>query len=237
MGGERPLVMRGVLSKVEPSPPLRRPRRRRRTQSEVIQRLVDAAHQHFNERGYTATTTKDIAATADVSETLLYRHFGSKAGLFDQVIFDPFDHIAQRFLNPAGTGPGPTLDLAGAKVFLDQFLTFLDGNHRLLRDLLVKGIAETADDRSEARLDGMRRHYREAAKQLEALYQETGQPCPLDPDIAVRLALGMVISASLMGEWLFPDGAPDQDRLAANIRLMMIRALAPAKAATDGSPG
>ncbi|MEA1652901.1 TetR/AcrR family transcriptional regulator [Nitrospirillum sp. BR 11164] len=197
----------------------------------MIQRLVDAAHQHFNERGYAATTTKDIAATADVSETLLYRHFGSKAGLFDQVVFNPFDHIAQQFLNPTGSGPGLTLDLAVAKAILDQFLTFLDGNNRLLRDLLVKGGAETADEGNEARLAGMRHHYGEAARQLRALYQAADQPCPLDPDIAVRLALGMVIAASVMGDWLFPDGAPDRELLAANIKLMMIRALAPGKEA------
>ncbi|MFV3075520.1 TetR/AcrR family transcriptional regulator [Niveispirillum fermenti] len=209
-----------------PGAPARPPRRRRRSQQEIITRILAAAQQQFNEHGYSAATTKEIARQADVSETLLYRHFKSKAGLFDQVVFDPFDILASQLLGARDKTRDWNIDPAQGRVLLERMLGFLEQNRTLLCDLAVKGLAETADERAEQRLDGMRRHYRIAASQVEAFHRARGHACPVDPDIAVRLSLGMLLSSVLFSEWLFPDGAPPRDRLVENIRLMMVRALA-----------
>ena len=52
----------------------------------------------FSEKGYYSTTTKEIARVADVNELTLFRHFGSKANLFQlttehYVIDAQVDHI------------------------------------------------------------------------------------------------------------------------------------------------
>ena len=39
----------------------------------------------FAEKGFAATTTKDLAKAADVSEALLYRHFPSKESLYEHI--------------------------------------------------------------------------------------------------------------------------------------------------------
>ena len=63
--------------------------RRRRARGEPRRLLLEAATDLFNERGYSAST-RDIADRANVSETLMFRYFGSKAGLFHEAMVRPF---------------------------------------------------------------------------------------------------------------------------------------------------
>ena len=51
--------------------------------------ILAAAHDEFSERGYARATTRSIAERAGVAEPLLFRHFGSKAALFNEVVFGP----------------------------------------------------------------------------------------------------------------------------------------------------
>lgn len=212
----------------EPISPVARPsRRRRRSQTEVVQRIVDAARAVFTELGYSAATTRDIARRADVSETLLFRHFGSKASLFDQVVFTPFDQLANQFLSAheaAGTTATPSAD----RDFLRAFLGFLDRHRILLTTLAVKGLAETDDERASVRLAAMRSHYSRAAALLGIGQRAGGQPPELDPDLGVRLGFGMILAASLFSEWLFPEGPPPEARLIDGIDHMLTSALVPA---------
>lgn len=46
-----------------------------------VERLLDAAARAFADRGYAATTTRDIAARAGLSPAGVYVHFGSKEAL------------------------------------------------------------------------------------------------------------------------------------------------------------
>ncbi|BBZ60823.1 hypothetical protein MMON_21240 [Mycolicibacterium monacense] len=59
--------------------------------------LLDAARDLFARKDYRATTTREIAEAADVSEYLLFRHFGSKAGLFREALVVPFTTFLDDF--------------------------------------------------------------------------------------------------------------------------------------------
>jgi AcrR family transcriptional regulator len=50
------------------------------------QRLLDAALELFSSQGYTATTTRQIAASAGVTEAVIYRHFPNKEDLYWAVL-------------------------------------------------------------------------------------------------------------------------------------------------------
>jgi AcrR family transcriptional regulator len=67
----------------QPPPPLstRRDRRIERQRREIM----DAAAHIFAEKGYAATTTKDIALAADVGESTLYNYFASKHDLLMEI--------------------------------------------------------------------------------------------------------------------------------------------------------
>ena len=49
-------------------------------------RILDAALDLFSEKGYEASTTKEIAERAVVNEVTLFRHFGSKENIFVQLV-------------------------------------------------------------------------------------------------------------------------------------------------------
>jgi AcrR family transcriptional regulator len=59
--------------------------------------LLDAARELFARRDYRATTTREIAEAAGVTEYLLFRHFGSKAGLFREALVLPFTSFVDDF--------------------------------------------------------------------------------------------------------------------------------------------
>ncbi len=51
-------------------------------------KIIDAALELFATNGYTTTTTKLIADAAGVNEVTIFRHFGNKEALFQEVIRD-----------------------------------------------------------------------------------------------------------------------------------------------------
>lgn len=48
--------------------------------------ILVAARELFEKKGFAATTTREIAAQAGVSEVTLFRHFSTKRALFDQTL-------------------------------------------------------------------------------------------------------------------------------------------------------
>lgn len=64
-----------------PAPPVRRLRR-----AERREQILDAATRAFARAGYAATGLDDIAAEAELTRAMLYRHFDSKADLYRAVL-------------------------------------------------------------------------------------------------------------------------------------------------------
>src|SRR3954452_735730 len=48
-------------------------------------RILEAALELFGERGYHAVSVAEIGARAGIAKSVLYHHFGSKAGLFEAI--------------------------------------------------------------------------------------------------------------------------------------------------------
>src|SRR5580704_16224374 len=48
--------------------------------------IVEAAVPLFARKGFAGTTTKEIAEAARVSEALVYKHFPSKAALYEEIV-------------------------------------------------------------------------------------------------------------------------------------------------------
>lgn len=69
----------------------------RRPPGEARRLLLDAARELFARKDYRSTTTREIAESAGVTEYLLFRHFGSKAGLFREALVLPFTSIVDEF--------------------------------------------------------------------------------------------------------------------------------------------
>ncbi|MCU4185246.1 TetR family transcriptional regulator [Acidiferrimicrobium sp. IK] len=75
-------------------------------------RILDAARQEFGDRGFAATTVRDIARRAGVDPSLVLQHYGSKAALFTAAIQLPAgepseaaEHLAEVLKVRAGPLP------------------------------------------------------------------------------------------------------------------------------------
>lgn len=75
------------------------------TEKAVEQRLLDAAIQLFTERGYTATSVREIVERAGVTKPALYYHFASKEDLYLAILNDlarHTDEVIARSRVPSG---------------------------------------------------------------------------------------------------------------------------------------
>ena len=89
------------------------------------QRIIDAALQLFTQKGVDATTTRHIAAAAEIAEGTLYRHFESKEALAKDLFEGEFLPFAQK-LQEVSKGTGSTLSKIAATVH--HFYQAFDGD-------------------------------------------------------------------------------------------------------------
>jgi AcrR family transcriptional regulator len=64
--------------------------KKRRPTGEPRRLILVAARDLFARRGYSDTSTRELADRAEVSETLIFRYFGSKSMLFREALVVPF---------------------------------------------------------------------------------------------------------------------------------------------------
>jgi AcrR family transcriptional regulator len=93
------------------APAVRRPRR---PAAERRRQILDAARTLFAERGFHATTTRDLAAAADINDALLYRYFPDKQAIL-AALMDEAVEIFQSLPKPPDQAALP----------LDQLLEFM----------------------------------------------------------------------------------------------------------------
>lgn len=126
--------------------------------SSTRDKIIEAAVELINEKGYKGATTREIAKRAEVNEVTLFRHFGSKKGIVEAVI-DKYSYMdllqdriakqitwdlekdlkmfvreAQILLNHKKTLILLTLKEAGEFPELDELVTFIP---QIYKEILV----------------------------------------------------------------------------------------------------
>lgn len=179
---------------------LKRPRRTRRSRAEVTARIREAARQLFAERGYAATTTKEIARIADVSETLLFRYYGEKAALFDAVISAPFKTLMDAFAaRNAGRLAEPAQEAEFREMIADLF-HLVETN----RDMFAAVIAAPPGAEISTLPHGLEDYFKKAIMLLEMRFAAAGKRPLYDIRVAASLAFGMIASGVLLRDLLSP---------------------------------
>lgn len=83
----------------------------RRTQEErrgaTRSALMEAARKLFAEKGFAATGTPEIVATAGVTRGALYHHFADKLALFEAVVEDEHRAVAEAITSVADSAEAP----------------------------------------------------------------------------------------------------------------------------------
>jgi AcrR family transcriptional regulator len=172
--------------------------RSRRSGEEVRSRMLTAAREVFAERGYAGATTKLIAERAEVGEVLLFRHFESKAGLFDEAVVEPFESFVDDWTDRwshHGISGDSMFELG--RGYIELLYGFFDDNRQLVVALL-----------------GAQAHHADAAVRLQSLFArlaktvregaaEYGLASTEDPVTTVRLTFGLVLSTVEHAELFF----------------------------------
>lgn len=182
--------------------------RSRRTGDEVRTRLLEAAQAVFAELGYAGATTKEIAARAQVGEVLLFRHFGSKAGLFDEAVLTPFGAFVNEWTE-RWSRHTPNGDTAYelSRGYVSLLYGFFDDN----RDLVVAMLsAQAHHPETASRLQGMFIRLAETVREATVEFRVPVR----DAVTTVRLTFGMVLSVIEHSELFFtPQELPSREEL------------------------
>lgn len=203
------------------SKPRRRPRRSR---EDVLALIRGSALQLFAERGYAGATTQEIARNADVSETLLFRHFGDKAGLFDAVVSAPFLEIMESFGEEQQQALAGGIDPPNSRKQIGELFDFFEGHREVFSALVFAG---ASDGKEPVRLGGLEGTFRQASEAVAAAYAQVDREPPFDVDIAVRLSFGMVAAAVLLRPLLFSDSKASSAEIRRTVAAMSSHGLWP----------
>lgn len=184
-------------------------------------RIVAAAVEAFAERGYHATTTRDIAARARLSPAALYVHHPSKAALLGQISREGHREaldLVGAAIARAGTDPRARL-----RAVVRDFTAWHARNHRTARVVQYELAALEPADREE--VVGLRR----AIEGLVTGVLEDGVAAgALHADEPRRVARAVLSLGIDVARWFDPAGRDTPEALGELYADLALRMVGPA---------
>ncbi|MCY4095256.1 MAG: TetR/AcrR family transcriptional regulator [Gammaproteobacteria bacterium] len=110
--------------------------------------ILTAGTHAFSKSGYKGTTVDDIAKLAGVNKRMIYHHFGSKRGLYDDVVSTVESGDASEGPNTNETGPN-----AAIRLKLYQLLETGTTTDASLAADIEKNVERIAKLQSEGKMD------------------------------------------------------------------------------------
>jgi AcrR family transcriptional regulator len=186
--------------------PVRRPR------GEPRRLLLDAARTLFARRDYRSTTTREIAEAAGVSEYLLFRHFGSKAGLFREALVLPFTSFIDGFAQTwQAVVPKETDEEELSRHFVGQLYDVLVDHQGLLLTLVA------SDGLSEDEIEGA--GIADIRRALTVLSQISAEGMNLrgmqssHPDLPAHSTVAMIVGMVALRSTFFGNKQPSRETI------------------------
>jgi AcrR family transcriptional regulator len=164
---------------------------------EIRHRILDAAQRVYAQYGFRGATTRLIATEADVNEVTLFRTFGSKAQLLQEMLRTRATGAAAPALPDDVDDPESAIT-----AWCVATLHHLRGNGQVIR----KTIAE-AEERPEAACQACEGS-NAAAESLAVYVERLREEGLADTDADVEVAISMLIS-TLFGDALYRDIIPN----------------------------
>lgn len=200
--------------------------------------IIEAAAEILKQKGYEATTMKDIASEVDLTAASLYHHFKNKNALLLAVLEGGMDYAIQQ-LTPIATSDRPATEklreMIGVHVVSLTEHTAV-GAAMIFEIGALIGIKSPPTDGKMARKTIEEFADRRAAffsrrDHFEALFLEVvqagindGEFRPVDVPIFVKTMMG---AHNWVGVWYRPDGRLDGPEVADHMADIFLRALAP----------
>jgi AcrR family transcriptional regulator len=182
----------------------------------VRDRLLGAARELFTERGYRATTTKEIAARAQVAELTLFRHFGSKVDVFEASVLIPLKtNIRTWSRDWVESSSAATLEDMATQL-ADGLYTLIRRDHRIFQEL----VAARSDPRSDlypasvavsTELRKALRAVHDASYPVADRHGIQGEDTPA----TIGAVAAMIVGSVVLEDWVYPaqKRIPGKDRM------------------------
>lgn len=184
----------------------------RRPRGEARRLLLDAARELFARRDYRTTTTREIAEAAGVTEYLLFRHFGSKAGLFREALVLPFTDFVDDFGKTwQAVIPDKTTEEELTRQFVGQLYDVLV-EHRGLLLTLVASDGLSDDEIEGAGIADIRRALtllgQISAEGMQLRGMRSGQP-----DLPAHSTVAMIVGMVALRSTFFGNRPPPREAI------------------------
>lgn len=179
-------------------------RNRRRSGEEVVARLKDAASTEFGSNGYSRAKTASIAQRAGVSENLLFKHFGSKANLFNDTVFSPMEeHFAEFSRNHVVGAGGVDNRREVSKQYIAEMQHFIRSHADAIMLLIVSKSFEAGEVNGIDKVSGLHRYFEDTA---EIVRKRLPAGAEVDPRLVACISFSTILSCEIFADWLFPEG-------------------------------
>src|SRR5215469_7680264 len=197
-----------------------KPKRRLLRRPERREQILVAATRAFAEAGFAATSLDDVAAEADISRDILYRHFDSKAELYQAVLRRACDRLAAATGSPDFTDASldallsaAAAEPAGFRLLFHhaarepEFRQEVDELRSCMFDITYRYLAQEIPDPDWA--NWASRLVPTVAVEGVIAWLDAGQPDPAAAALRVGLALGGIVEAARSGAVERPDTGQD----------------------------
>jgi AcrR family transcriptional regulator len=186
----------------------------------AVERLLEAASEAFADKGFHATTTRDIAARVGLSPAAVYVHFASKEELLYQLSL--VGHRAALAIVVSAAGRAGIPPAGRLQAVVSDFASWHARHRRTARVVQYELAALTPEHR--AVIDGLRRQIQDRMRELLDAGVATGEfVVPDVPGTALAL-LSLVVDVA---RWYRPEGPRSPDdigALYADLALRMVTA-------------
>lgn len=184
----------------------------RRPRGEARRLLLDAARELFGRQDYRRTTTREIAEAAGVSEYLLFRHFGSKAGLFREALVLPFTTFVESFGQTWwAVVPEETDEDTLSRQFVGQLYDVLVENRGLLLTLMASD-ALSEEELQDAGVADIRRAFK-ILGEISAEGMRLRGMQSRQPDLPAHSTVAMIVGMVALRSTFFGSRPPSRETI------------------------
>lgn len=201
-GGERPADEPASAGGVRAGP-------RRADWLASRERIINAATTLFARAGYRRTSTSELALAAGVSEPTLFRHFATKAALFEEAVVvrlrESVTELTQRRARSVRGLPAQQAALE----FYSEMVPFLRTN----AGLLVAALATLNFDAQTSEFTGLRTAFSTLLDYMDDILRSAARErgFALQPELTARGMLAMTLGFALCDPLLFDDATLPPD--------------------------
>lgn len=201
----------------------RAPVRKRRSQKDILGRIVNAAEEEFKRAGFAGATTAAIARKASVTEAQIFQHFGSKSNLFRETIFKPLDqHLLNFIIKQAAKGHKKARLGLKNELYTTELQHFITEHSDLMASLVVAQRYDAGKTHGVGEINSLSTYFEHAAAGMASVM---GDKPKVAPKVIVRVTFAAVLGCVLFRDWIFPPGLASEKEITAAVNAFVMEGL------------